>query len=252
MIILPCSPKIYSVSPKVGLLPVGSNPLPRYTPRGVYLTFRDTIIYIEGHKNNSMSLEYVQSLLENIFGHVDLYSLILPLLAYTLILAAYGIFIWSFYRSISKRDIFRLEIMDRKKEWQVKIAYAMKYLILFPVIIFLWFAAMTVILFFISKAQSTPTILLMSMAMVAAARITAYYKAELSQEIAKILPIAVLAIFVVDPAFFSLSLTISRFYEIPVLVSLLANYLLFAIVLEFVLRVLLAVKRHVRKAQQAH
>ncbi len=34
--------KTITVSPKVGLLPLGINPLPRYMPQGVYLTFGDT------------------------------------------------------------------------------------------------------------------------------------------------------------------------------------------------------------------
>ena len=191
-----------------------------------------------------MALENIMGTLLDALTHVDFYGLILPLLIYTLILAAYGIFIWAFYKSISKRDLFQLTISDHRKRWQIKIAYVLKYLILFPVLTFLWFAALTVILFFLSRSQATETILLMSMALIAGARISAYYKEELSQEIAKILPLAVLGIFVVDPSFFSLSLTLSRFYQVPSLIILLVNYLLFTIVLEFVLRVFVAVKKY--------
>ncbi|MCX6816133.1 MAG: hypothetical protein NT120_04765 [Candidatus Aenigmarchaeota archaeon] len=190
-------------------------------------------------------IEYITGRIVDSVTHIDLYGLILPLLVYTLLLAAFGIFIWHFYRSMSKRDLFHLVIKDNKTKLQKRIFYVIKYLFLFPLLVFIWFAGMTIILFFLSKAQSVETILLMSMALISAARITAYYKEELSQEIGKILPLAVLGIFMVDPTFFSLPLTISRFYELPSLAVLLVNYFLFTIVLEFVLRVLLTIKRRV-------
>jgi hypothetical protein len=177
-----------------------------------------------------------------ILTHIDFYGLIFPLFIYTILIAIYGIFIWVFYKSVSKRDMFRLEIRDTRKAWQKRIIHIIKYVIAFPVLIFIWFAALTIILLFLSKTQSTETILLISMALIAATRISSYYKEELSQEMAKILPLAVLGIFVVEPTFFSLQITISRFYEIPGLTALLANYLLFAIVLEFVLRVWVTLK----------
>jgi len=188
----------------------------------------------------------VAGFLASIATHIDFYGLILPMLIYTLLIFVYGFFIWHFYKSVSKRDLFHMEIKDRKRQWKVKAAYFLKYIILFPILIFLWFAAMVIILFFLSKSQTTENILLLSMAMIAATRITAYYKEELSQELAKILPLGVLAIFVVDPTFFSLNITLSRFYQVPSLLPLLGNYLFFAIVLEFVLRALLAVKRRIK------
>lgn len=179
--------------------------------------------------------------------HIDFYGLILPLLTYTLIIAVYGVFIWTFYRWMSKRDLFHLQIKDSRRAWLKKMLHMFKYVLFFPILIFIWFGALTTILFFLSKTQSTETILLISMAMIAAIRISSYYKEELSQEIAKILPLAVLGIFVVDPTFFSFELTISRFYQIPTLWILLANYLLFTIILEFILRAVLVVRRHFEK-----
>ena len=180
-----------------------------------------------------------------LISKIDFYDLILPLLIYTLLIAAYGIFVWALYKSLSKRDLFQLKIKDKKKQWQVRIIYILKYLILFPIMTFMWFAAMAIILFFLSKSQGTQNILLISMALIAATRITSYYKEELSQDMAKILPLAVLGIFVVGPLFFSLDLTVSRFYEMSTLIPLLVNYLLFTIVLEFVMRAILAIKRNI-------
>ncbi|MFH0949268.1 MAG: hypothetical protein V1802_02165 [Candidatus Aenigmatarchaeota archaeon] len=188
--------------------------------------------------------ESLPGMFTNIITHIDFYGLILPLLTYTLLIAVYAIFVWIFYQSLSKRDLFRMEIKDHKKKWMTISGHILKYLILFPLLIFIWFAGLTVLLFFLSKSQSVNTILLLSMAVIAATRITSYFKESLSVDIAKMLPLAVLGIFIVDPTFFSLSQTISRFYEVSSMIILLANYLLFTIVLEFVLRILLVIKRH--------
>ena len=190
-----------------------------------------------------MVLEAVTNIFTKVLSYIDIRNIIFPLLFYTLLLALYAVFVWFFYRSVSKRDLFKMDIHKTGS----KIGYILKYLIAFPVLIFIWFAALAIMLFLLSKTQSTETILLMSMAIIATIRITSYFKEELSIEIAKIMPLALLALFVVDPSFFSLDLTIQRIYQVQNLLNLLLNYLLFALILEFYLRVALAVKRASKK-----
>ena len=87
--------------------------------------------------------------------------------------------------------------------------------------------------------------MLISMAVVAASRIAAYYKEGMAEEMAKILPLAVLGIFIVDPTYFSLQAVFAHIYRIPGLVPLLINYLFFTVQLEFALRILFLIKRAV-------
>src|SRR3989338_731122 len=148
---------------------------------------------------------------------LDSYDIVASLLVYTIIIFVYSVFVWSFYKTVSKRDLFKLEIRDHRSVWQKRALYVLKYLVFFPIFTFLWFAVMSAILLFLSKSYTTQNILVISMAMIAATRITAYYKRDLSEDIAKILPLGVLAIFIVDPSYFSLSLTISRFLELETL-----------------------------------
>jgi hypothetical protein len=173
---------------------------------------------------------------------IDFTGLIIPLLVYSLLLALYAAFVWHFYKSVSKRDLFSLDF-GTDHQWRTSLGYVLKYLVSFPVLTFLWFAALSLVLFLLSKSQTTEQILLISMGLIAAARITAYYKEGMAEEISKILPLAVLAIFLVDPTYFSVDLTISRVYQVTGLVPLLINYLFFVIVLEFVLRILFLIKR---------
>ncbi|HLD84930.1 MAG TPA: hypothetical protein VI968_00075 [archaeon] len=180
-------------------------------------------------------------------AHLDSYDIVFSLLLYTFIIFVYSVFVWFFYRTLSKRDLFHLAIKEQRHAWRKQVFYIIKYLVFFPVFTFLWFAIMSLIMIMLSKSYTIEAILVISMAMIAATRITAYYNRQLSEDIAKILPLGVLAIFIVDPSYFSFSLAISRLYELQTLISLFVNYLVFIIALEFVLRVLLVVTRRVRQ-----
>ncbi len=172
---------------------------------------------------------------------IDFYNLILPLLIYTLLIAIYAVFVWIFYKSLSKRDLFKINLFGGGIS---KAGYVLKYLIIFPIMTFLWFGILALILFFLSKVLTTESILLISIALIAAVRTTAYYREELSIDVAKILPLGLLAIFIVDPTLFSLDVVYQRFVELPSLGIQLFNYLLFVILLEWFLRTFYAVNRH--------
>ena len=84
------------------------------------------------------------------------------------------------------------------------------------------------------------TIPLISATVIAAIRMASYYKENLSQEIAKILPFTLLAISVLNPSFFLetqyLGRVINQLIQIPSFFSNIAYYLIFIIILEIILR----------------
>ena len=174
----------------------------------------------------------VLEVITNLLNQIDISNVILPLFIYTIIIALYALFVWFFYKSMAKKDLFHTKMGPGGT-----VSYILKYLIAFPVVVFLWFAGLTILLFFLSKTQTTAGILLISMGVIGAVRIAAYYKEELAMELAKIMPLAVLALFIADPTFFSLDLFWERIYEVRSLGSGLLNYFLFAIMLEFYLRI---------------
>ena len=121
------------------------------------------------------------------------------------------------------------------------ILYVVKYIILFPIFAFSWFAVMTLILAFLAKGQTFSETLLIALATVSAIRATSYYNEDLSRDLAKILPFAVLGIFLINASFFTVSESLevlkdARFYSENIL-----YYLTFLIVLEFALRLLMGV-----------
>ncbi len=196
--------------------------------------------------------EFISNRISLAIGNINFYEFILPLLIYTLAMVAYALFVWKFYSLMAKRDIFSLDLRGGKSKHTTfrkavsVFAYVLEYLIIFPVLVFVWFSVLALFIFFLSKTQSVQTILLLSMTLVSAVRALSYYKEDLATELAKVLPIAVLAVFIVEPALVSVDLAFERISQVLSLLYVLMNYLLFAIALEFTLRMLLAVKKRLR------
>jgi len=172
------------------------------------------------------------------------------LLTFTIGIFAFAIFIWYFYRTLSKRDIFELKF--NRKKISVKheklskilsvLGYGIKYGILFPFYVCFWFAVLSIFLLLLAKGLSTQQILLFSACLVATVRITAYYKEELSRDLAKLLPFVLLTYIIIEPSFFSLETTLSRLSELVSFLYQIPQFLLYGIVLEWVLRILYFLK----------
>ena len=164
---------------------------------------------------------------------------------YTLFMAAYAVFVFKFYRFVASRDMFAVDLSryeDAGLRWLKSsfhvVIYILKYLILFPVFAFFWFAVLTLILAFLSKGQAFSDSLLIAIATVGAIRVTAYYRESLSRDLAKILPFTVLAVFLVDVSFFSVDESIESLKEARDYTEEILYYLLLLVALEFVLRLL--------------
>ena len=97
---------------------------------------------------------------------------------------------------------------------------------------------LTLILAFLSKGQTFSETLLIALATVSAVRVTAYYNEDLSRDLAKILPFAVLAVFLIDTSFFSVSQSLDILQEAGDYTEHIVYYLAFLVLLEFVLRLL--------------
>ena len=171
-----------------------------------------------------------------------------PLSIYVLAIAGYGVLVFKYYRFVSSRDMFELDLSRYEgvsHRWlrsllQVTL-YVVKYLILFPVFAFFWFAVLTLVLAFLSKGQEFSQTLLIAVATVSAIRATAYYDEDLSRDLAKILPFAVMGVFLINTSFFSISESLNTLNEASDYNEHILYYLLFLIALEFVLRIAVGV-----------
>ncbi len=191
----------------------------------------------------------------NVYDAIDLLR---PVVVYIVGMAVYAVFVFNFYRFVATRDMFQIDLSkyeESRFRWvraflQV-VMYIIKYLIVFPVFAFFWFAILTLILIFLSKEQSFTEVLLMALATVSAIRVTSYYNEALSTDLAKILPFAVLGIFVVDTSFFSVSDSLDKLLEAEGYTENILYYLAFLILLEFALRIILGVLKLLRALGRA-
>ncbi len=178
----------------------------------------------------------------------DAIDLLQPVAIFVLGMAVYAFAVFKFYRFVASRDMFQMDLSkyeESRYRWvraflQITM-YVAKYIILFPIFAFLWFAALTLILAFLSKEQSFSDILRMALATVTAIRIVAYYDEDLSRDVAKILPFAVLAIFLIDLSFFKIGESLDVLKEAKDHTASIVYYLGFLIAVEFALRVIYGV-----------
>jgi hypothetical protein len=166
-----------------------------------------------------------------------------PLAIYILGMAIYSIFVFKFYRYIATQDIFEFDLSRYGKSTfrllrvcMHIVLYGVKYIGIFPIVVFFWFSIITVMLTFLARDQTFPDILLVSMAMVGAIRVSAYIMEDLSRDIAKILPFAVLGIFVINVSFFEISESLDVLKQTGDHREIIFYGLVFLMALEFILR----------------
>lgn len=157
---------------------------------------------------------------------------------------AYSIFIFNFYRMLGRKDIFKLDLRIRNKTRFVLIVrvyrtiiHLAKYITYLPAISVFWFAVLVVILAFIAKSRSVDVVLQIAVTIVAATRVAAYYNEDLAKDLAKMLPFALLGIFLVDPSYISLGVSMETLQDIGGRADTVAYYLVAVIALEYALRI---------------
>jgi len=205
------------------------------------------------------------TIIENVQkGYVLLYNQLSPLIGesylqlftFTIGLSIYAIFVWYFYKSLSKRDLFSINLekynlpyIKHKTLGKVGsvLAYILKYGIVFPIYVFIWFLVLSLFLLVLSEEITVSNILLTSIVVVSTVRVISYFKEDMSSDLAKLMPLALLAIALSNPNFFSSETALSRLSEIPILWSQIVQFLIFSIALEWILRILHLIKSSTKK-----
>ncbi|MBN2420956.1 hypothetical protein JXB27_01600 [Candidatus Woesearchaeota archaeon] len=154
----------------------------------------------------------------------------------------YSFYVYQLYGSLSKKNIFPLNLRKRVRLLKSKLSnvvnvllYVLEYLVLFPIFVMFWFAIISVFLIALSN-NAIADILLLSMGLVATIRITSYYHEDLSKDIAKLVPFALLAVFLTDISQFSLVNLFVRLFDVTSLWKEAIYYGIFVVMIEFVMR----------------
>lgn len=163
---------------------------------------------------------------------------------YSVGIAVYGLFIYFFYENLSRRNLLGERFQNPGVGIGRAILRGIRYLVVFPVVSFLFFMLLAFSFFFLAPETTPPEqILLISMSVVTSVRITAYISENTSHDIAKLLPLGLLGVYLVQ-----LQLDVDQlrktvdnfraFLDPSVLTGVVLRYLLFLVVLEAVLRLI--------------
>ena len=171
-------------------------------------------------------------------------NLLRPAMIFTVGVAIYAILIFNLYRFMSRRDIFNLDFSKYEESRYPAlrktlhlIFYISKYLLIFPLFAFFWFGVLVVMVAFLSKTREVDDLLLIAMAVLTSVRVTSYYTEDLSRDIAKMLPFALLGIFLIDLSYFDLSTSTELLNRVGAEWQSIFYYWVFVVLLELVLRV---------------
>ncbi len=149
---------------------------------------------------------------------------------------AYALIVNLFYQHISKRVMFAGKTVDGR----VRVggpARGFLYLMLFPLVSFLFFLLLSLSLLFLGGDQQTPQqVITLSFAVVAAVRIAAYFSEATSHDVAKMLPLGLLGVILVQAEFQSITESVRQLGDFFDHADLVALYFAVVVVLEYVLR----------------
>jgi len=157
----------------------------------------------------------------------------------------YSIFVWKLYRFIARKDVFPFDLSRFHKEnrnaynkFISAVGYFIKNIIVFPLLIFFWYGVFTIFLMILTEDLPISRILIISAIIIASIRATAYYREGLSKDLAKLLPLTLLAVFLIGSSIFNFGDILTNFSQIPSFLNEIAIYYLFILALEIILRII--------------
>jgi len=186
-----------------------------------------------------MVYEIITSFLTQFIGSLSIagaWVTLEPLVTFTVWMAIYALLIFKFYRFVARKDVFRLS-QGGHKSVAKRIVYGLEYLFLFPLVVFFWFMVISLLLAMLSEVISIGNIFLVAMATVATIRISAYFNENLSQDIAKLIPFALLAVLLLDITTISYGVAIQVIAQVPAELLTIFYYFVFIVALEFLFKI---------------
>ena len=189
---------------------------------------------------------------------MTIFEILRPLALNILGIAAFGVFIFNFYRFIARKDIITLNLRKHHKAKHPAfrkvvstIFYLFKCLTLYPVLVFFWFCVMAAFLYLLGRGHSIESVMLAAMGVVGAVRVCAYYREALATDISKILPFALLGILIIDNSLLRVVDSAEGVMEAALLWETLVLYLGAVVVIELVLRMVTGLFRLIRGGEKS-
>ena len=167
---------------------------------------------------------------------------------FVFLLSLVSLFVYKFYKSTSKKNIIELNLKKYNYSSHpvsskifATLLYLLEYAIIMPFLLMLWFAGLAIVLLLIAPERGADEIVFISAALVATIRVLAYFKGEISKDLAKLFPFIALSLFLLSPQVFDLGNTIAQLSAIPSVLNNLFSFILVIFLLEIFLRVIYAI-----------
>ncbi|MFA4982912.1 MAG: hypothetical protein WC588_01720 [Candidatus Micrarchaeia archaeon] len=165
-------------------------------------------------------------------------------------IAVYGIVVGTFYTHLSKRLLYDIKPDKRHMDSFLNrlgrmLLFLFKYTLLFPSITFAWFVFLAGSIFILSRTASLETVFVLSISLVAAIRILAYYDEKIAEDLAKLLPVSLLTVVIVDSTLFTQELVQTRALALSGAVPEFASLILFVVLLEWTLRIIYVIMKFI-------
>lgn len=151
-------------------------------------------------------------------------------------IGAYAVIVFLFYRYMAQRDLRLDRERPPARGFGARVLAGLRFLFLFPLVSLGYAGILVASLFLLSKSMGVDQILLVSMSVVAGVRATSYVNENAAEELARLIPVGLLGVVLVDPGYLSLELTLERFGSIPGALGDITRYFLALVALELALR----------------
>ncbi len=187
--------------------------------------------------------KFLESYNNMLYSMPEHLRIIPPLFFIAVVIAVYSLFVWFFYRSLANRDVLKLNLAQYNRQehsgWVKFFAvllYIVEFIIIGPIAIFFWFAVLSIFLIILAKEIEVGNVILICAALISAVRITAYFREDLSKDLAKMVPFTLLGVTILTPSFIDISTSVERITQVPLFFNNALYYLIFIVALETVLR----------------
>jgi hypothetical protein len=185
-----------------------------------------------------------------------------PTLMAVIAIAVYSGFVFMFYRILAKKDLLTLDLSKyaddfggKVKKYLRSVLFVVQYIVVVPILIAFWTLVLAVILTLLSDNSDHARNALIATSVVGAVRILAYWTEDLSRDVAKMLPFAVLGVYLVSSTSVQWSEFETLLKSLPELAESFFSSLMLLAILETLLRIVttlgrIRAKRWKRKKMQ--
>ncbi len=158
----------------------------------------------------------------------------------TVILAVIGLIVWFMYKQLSRRDLFKIDAPKKHENIFINffrhLAYALKYVLVFPVYTFIWFMVFSLSIHLLSPQQGVAKTMLIGIIVISSIRILAYINEGMAEDMAKLLPLTLISIVLTNPDFFAQKFSFDSLLVFKAEIPKIIKFLFFTVLLEWLLR----------------